>query len=168
MTALVMSMDAEKPSLSDAQFSNHEELLALIRSGRLLIVNSRRRNGLILYKGHYAEFAGPGAIVGGIFDASCVQAIPVGDLSLLYPSNYDERQKAYLIRRQWIRQTHQFTDKTVAFTRAESILSQFENYFDPETVAQLPDEAFAMLVGVLPQTIRMMRSIRNASRTRRM
>ncbi len=37
------------------------------------------------------------------------------------------------------------------------ILNQFENYFGAETVAQLPDEAFALLVGVLPQTIRMMR-----------
>jgi len=166
MTALVMSMDTEKPFSGNAQFSNPEELLELIHSGRLLIVNARRKNGLILYKGHYAEFAGPGAIVGGTFDASCLRAIPVGELSLLYPANYEQRQPAYLIRRQWIRLTTQFTEKSVAFNRAQSILTQFENYFDLDTIAQLPDEAFAMLVGVLPQTIRMMRSVRNASRRR--
>jgi hypothetical protein len=38
------------------------------------------------------------------------------------------------------------------------ILNQFDNYFDPETIAQLQDEAFALLVGVLPHTIRKVRN----------
>ena len=37
---------------------------------------------------------------------------------------------------------------------AQIILTQFEQYLDSETVAQIPDEAFALLVGVFPQTIR--------------
>ncbi|HEY9805608.1 MAG TPA: hypothetical protein V6D04_03520, partial [Candidatus Obscuribacterales bacterium] len=53
--------------------------------------------------------------------------------------------------------TQQFTDNAVPIQRAQMILNQFDNYFDPGTVAQLPDEAFALLVGVLPQTIRMAR-----------
>lgn len=167
MTALVMRTDAEKPPLSDAQFSTTDELLHLLHGEQLLVVNKRRRNGLILYKGQYAEFAGPGAIVGGSFDASCFKVIPVGELSLVYPQSYEERREAYLTRRQWIRLTHQFTDRAVASNRAQLILTQFENYFDAETVAQLPDEAFARLVGVLPQTIRMSRIARNASRNRR-
>ncbi len=162
MAALVIHMDAEKPSLGDAEFSNPDELLELIHGGQLLVVNSRRRNGLILFKGYYAEFAGPGAIVGGVFDASCIRVIPVGDLSLVYPTNYDERQPAYLIRRQWIRLTHQFTEKPAAFDRAHAILTQFENYFDSETVAHLPDDAFAMLVGVFPQTVRTARRYRDS------
>ncbi len=121
------------------------------------MVNSRRRNGLILYKQFHAEFAGPGAAVGGFFDEDCQQVIPVGNLSLLVPDSHEERQKAYLIRRQWIRLTQQFTDNSVPLQRAQMILNQFENYFDANTIASLPDESFAMLVGVLPQTIRMAR-----------
>jgi hypothetical protein len=34
------------------------------------------------------------------------------------------------------------------------ILTQFEQYLDSETVAQIPDEALALLVGVFPQTLR--------------
>jgi hypothetical protein len=34
------------------------------------------------------------------------------------------------------------------------ILNQFQYYFDAKTIAQLPDEALALLVGVLPETIR--------------
>jgi len=136
---------------------NSPELITQLNSGQLLMVNSRRRNGLVIYRQFHAEFAGPGAAVGGFFDADCTKAIPVGDLSLVEPDTHEERQKAYLIRRQWIRLTQQFTDNAVPLQRAQMILNQFENYFDPVTVAQLPDEAFALLVGVLPQTIRMVR-----------
>ncbi|MBE9181771.1 hypothetical protein IQ268_24705 [Oculatella sp. LEGE 06141] len=144
-------------SLSLIDCSQPETILAALRDGQLLTVSSRRRNGLVLYKGYHAEFAGPGSAVGGMFDRDCRLVIPVGDLSLLYPESHDDRQRAYLIRRQWIRLTQQFTDKSLSLQRAQMILNQFETYFDAETVARLPDEAFAMMVGVLPQTIRLAR-----------
>lgn len=136
---------------------NDSDILTQLNSGQLLVVNSRRRNGLIIYKRFHAEFAGPGAAVGSFFDVDCSRVIPVGDLSLVFPDSQEERQKGYLIRRQWIRLTQQLTDNPVPLQRAQMILNQFENYFGPETVADLPDEAFALLVGVLPQTVRIMR-----------
>ncbi len=139
------------------EFSGTNEILTQLNSGQLLMVNSRRRNGLILFKKFHAEFAGPGAAVGGFFDVDCQRALAVGDLSLVYPEDQEERQKAYLIRRQWIRLTHQLTENAVPLKRAQLILNQFENYFPPDVVAKIPDEAFALLVGVLPQTIRMIR-----------
>jgi len=134
-----------------------DEIIHQLHSGQLLIVNSRRRNGLIIFKQFHAEFAGPGAAVGSHFDLDCAKVLPVGDLSLLSPENAEERQKSYLIRRQWIRLTQQFTDKPTPQERAQMILNQFENYFGAETAAELPDEAFALLVGVLPQTVRLIR-----------
>jgi hypothetical protein len=136
---------------------NVNEIITQLSSGQLLTVNSRRRNGLIIYKPFHAEFAGPGAAVGSFFDLTCQRAIPVGDLSLVYPESQEERQKAYLIRRQWIRLTQQFTDNPLPLQRAQMILNQFENYFSADTIAQLPDEAFALMVGVLPQTVRLAR-----------
>lgn len=123
------------------------------------MVNSRRRNGLILFKRFHAEFAGPGAAVGSSFDLDCQHILPVGDLSLVTPKNQEERQKAYLIRRQWIRLTQQFTDNPSSIQRAQMILNQFENYFGAETVMKLPDDAFAQMVGVLPQTIEIVRYV---------
>lgn len=146
----------EFPAL-DLESSDESLVLQHILSGRLFVVNKRRKNGLILYKQFHAEFAGPGAAVGGIFDQDCQQVIPVGNLSLVSPSTHAERQEAYLIRRQWIRLTQQFTDTSSPLQRAQLILNQFENYFDPETIARIPDEPFALLVGVLPHTIRMAR-----------
>ncbi len=136
---------------------NAPEIVKMLHSGQVLVVNSRRRNGLILYKSFHAEFAGPGAAVGSIYDLDCKLALPVGNLSLLSPDSHEERQKAYLIRRQWIRLMKQITEKPVPQQRVQKILEQFEQYFDPETVAQLPDEAFALLVGVLPQTVNAVR-----------
>ncbi len=134
-----------------------DNIINQLHSGQLLMVNSRRRNGLIIFKQFHAEFAGPGAAVGSFFDKDCLSVMPVGDLSLLCPENSEERQKSYLIRRQWIRLTQQFTDKATPQERAQMILNQFENYFGAETAASLPDEAFALLVGVLPQTVQRLR-----------
>lgn len=142
---------------------NAPEIVKMLHSGQVLVVNSRRRNGLILYKGFHAEFAGPGAAVGSIHDLDCQLALPVGNLSLLAPDSHEERQKAYLIRRQWIRLMKQITEKPTPQQRVQKILEQFEQYFDAETVAQLPDEAFALLVGVLPQTVSAVRRSYNSS-----
>lgn len=136
---------------------NASEILKLLHGGQVLMVNNRRRNGLILYKRYHAEFAGPGAAVGGSYDRDCGYTLPVGHLSLLSPESHEERHKAYLIRRQWIRLIKQITEKPVPQQRVQKILEQFEHYFDSETVAQLPDVAFALLVGVLPQTVRRVR-----------
>jgi len=125
----------------------------------LLVVNSRRRNGIILYKRYHAEFAGPGAAIGGVIDRDCHLALPLGNFSLLRPESAEERQRAYALRRQWIRLTNQITNNPVPLQRAQTILNQFAYYFDSQTIAQLPDGALALLVGVLPQTIRIARSV---------
>lgn len=123
----------------------------------LLVVNSRRRNGLILCKRYHAEFAGPGSVVGGQFDRDCQLVLPVGNLSLSRPESAEERRQGYLIRRQWIRLTGQITQNSVPLQRAQMILNQFEGFFDAETISQIPDEFFALMAGVLPRTIRMAR-----------
>ncbi|AFY51194.1 hypothetical protein Nos7524_5478 [Nostoc sp. PCC 7524] len=133
------------------------DVLTRLHSGKVFIVNSRRRNGLILFKRYHAEFAGPGASVGGDYDCDCQWVIPIGNLSLLTPETYEERQKAFLIRRQWIRLIKQITEDPVPQHRVQKILDQFEQYFPSEMVANIPNIAFALLVGVLPQTVGMVR-----------
>ena len=135
------------------------QLLSRLKTKELLIVNPRRKNGLIVYKKYHAEFIGPGAIVGGCFDTDVVDLISVGNLSLVAPQNSQERKQAYKMRRQWVRLTKQIIDNPEPTQRAQVILNQFEHWFDLETVSKLPDEAFALLVGVLPQTIRKVRNI---------
>ncbi|MGB7440398.1 MAG: hypothetical protein WA919_04970 [Coleofasciculaceae cyanobacterium] len=129
----------------------------LIPNNQLLVVNSRRRNGLILYKEYHAEFAGPGSAVGGIFDQDCKLGLPLGNLSLSPPESAQEEQRAYLIRRQWIRLAKQITENSVPLKRAQKVIEQFEGFFDAEIIAQVPDEALALLVGAFPHTVGMAR-----------
>ena len=133
------------------------EVVELLQNGKFLVVNRCKRNGLILFKEHHAEFAGPGSAVGGICDMDCIGAIPVGNLSLVVPENSEERQTAYKIRIQWIRFMKKSAEQEEPLQRAQKLLTQFENFFDLQTLAQLPDDAFARLVGVLPQTIELAR-----------
>jgi hypothetical protein len=137
--------------------SSLELIVQQLQQRKLLLINPRRKNGVILYKRYYAEFAGPGAAIGSYFDEDIVSLLPVGKLSLLTPQNSQEKINGYLIRRQWVRLTKQITDNPIALQRAQVILNQFENWFDAQTASALPDEAFALLVGVLPQTIRQVR-----------
>jgi hypothetical protein len=134
------------------------QILTQVQSGNLWVVNSRKRNGLIICKRFHAEFAGPGAAVGSFFDANCEHVIPVGDFSVLATDDPEERHKAFMIRRQWIRLLQQFTDNSAPLQRAQMILNQFKQYFDQPTIAQVPDEVFALMVGVLPHTVNQARS----------
>jgi len=140
------------------QYLQIDEVVEKIESGKLWVVNSRRRNGLIVLREFHAEFAGPGAAVGGDLDNDIVKLIPIGNLSLLEPDSHEAHQNAIKIRLQWIRLTQNFTDQPSPDDRARMILEQFKTYFDQSTVDTVPDEAFALLVGVLPQTIHRVRS----------
>lgn len=148
--------------MNEPNHPNHcfqaDDILARLKAGELLIVNPRRKNGLIVCKKYHAEFVGPGAVVGGQFDVDAINIVPVGSISLIYPQNSQAKKQAYKMRRQWIRLTKQITDNPSPTERAQVILNQFEHWFDSETVTNLPDEVFALLVGVLPQTIRKVRN----------
>ncbi|NEQ69045.1 MAG: hypothetical protein F6K21_26795, partial [Symploca sp. SIO2D2] len=82
-----------------------------------------------------------------------------GELCLLSPKSREERQRAYALRKQWTRLIEQITNRQTPQQRAQKIIEQFKGFnFKAETINQLPDEAFALLVGVLPHTIREVRS----------
>ncbi|WP_373478516.1 hypothetical protein [Geminocystis sp.] len=147
--------------MSVASNSASCELDNFLRQKNLLIINPKRKNGLILIKTYYAEFAGPGAIIGGCFDQDLQDVIPVGNLSLLEPLNNQDRQRAYLIRRQWVKLTKQIIDNPLSHERAQVILNQFEHWFDAETAKNVPDAVFALIVGVLPETITKARDLVN-------
>ncbi|MDB9312444.1 hypothetical protein PN462_04950 [Spirulina sp. CS-785/01] len=134
-----------------------QDILVKLRGNEVFVVNSRRKNGLIIYKTHHAEFAGPGAVVGSVFDTDVTAILPVGNWSIVPPQNAAEQQRAYLMRRQWLKLFKQVTEKVDPLQRVQTILNQFENWFDADTVNLLPDRAIAHLVGVLPMTVREVR-----------
>lgn len=145
--------------MTENNIQEEKEISEKLSRGELFIVNPRRKNGLILIKKYHAEFAGPGSVVGSCFDNDLVKVISVGNLSLIKPATKEDTQRGYLIRRQWIRLIKQITDNPIALERAQVILNQFEHWFDSKTTSNLPNEVFALLVGVLPQTVFKTRSL---------
>lgn len=139
---------------------NSTQILTQLNSGRLLMIDHRRRGGLILCKAHHAEFAGSGAAVGGVCDMCCVRVFTVGDLGLLHPESHQERQQAYTTRLRWFRCTQKAMESSIPLQRAYAILWQLEKYFSPETISSIPDEIISQLVGVLPKTVSMARQYR--------
>lgn len=133
------------------------EILTQLQTGQLLKVNGTRGNAIIICHSHHAELAGPGAAVGGVFDADCTRVIPVGTISLVYPESRRERQKAYVVRQNWILFTQHAMNTYVPLQRAKLILTLLHRYFDYSIIKELPDEVIAQLVGVLPKTIGMVR-----------
>ncbi|MEM9217678.1 MAG: hypothetical protein AAGD25_25470 [Cyanobacteria bacterium P01_F01_bin.150] len=128
-------------------------ILAQLQQGCTFKIDTHTHNGLILCKPFHADFAGPGATIGGDFDLDCQQIIAIGDLSVQLPISDDDSQKAYRIRRAWMRLLNEFTKIPSPRKRAKKILTQFEIYFGKDITDHIPDNALAKLVGVLPQTI---------------
>lgn len=133
------------------------DLLGSLQRQRCFIINSHRKNGVIIYKPYHAEFAGPGSLIGGTIDVNLVAILPVGELSVSFPETAKERIAAYLMRRQWNRLIKQVTDQPNPSERAQLILNQFEHWFDKQTMEAIPDDAFGLLVGVFPQTVKSVR-----------
>ena len=135
------------------------DLLGSLQRQECLIINSGRKNGVIIYKPYHAEFAGPGSLIGGTIDVNLVAILPVGELSVSFPETAKERIAAYLMRRQWNRLIKQVTDQPNPSERAQLILNQFEHWFDKQTMEAIPDDAFGLLVGVFPQTVKSIRCL---------
>lgn len=134
------------------------EILSQLRTGQFLRVKGNRGNALIICHPHHSELAGPGAAVGSVFDIKCSRVIPIGKVSIVYPETRIERQKAYVLRQQWILFTHKAMDSWVPLQRAKRLLIMLSHYFDPQLIDELPDDVLARLVGVLPKTMGMVRS----------
>jgi len=128
--------------------------LGRVLGGQVWIINNRRRNGLLLIKGFYAEFAGPGAAVGGAVDRDCRAVIPLGDFELLRPNSPKEQETAYRIRLQWLKLVERFAARGDARQRARRLLDQFEEFFDRAEIEALSDSVLAATVGVLPHSLR--------------
>ena len=136
------------------------QILTQLSSGQLLAIDSRRRGGLIICKRHHAEFAGPGSAVGGVCDIDCGRVIAIGDVALIYPESFQDRQKAFAIRQKWFGFTMKVMETSIPLKRAYAILYLLEKYFGQESVSPLSDEVIGQLVGVLPKTVKMARQAR--------
>ncbi|MFB2936345.1 hypothetical protein ACE1B6_13920 [Aerosakkonemataceae cyanobacterium BLCC-F154] len=136
---------------------NSKQVLTQLNSGQILKIDSHCRGGLILCKRHHAEFAGPGAAVGGVCDVDCNRVIAIGNVTLIHPESFAERQKAFTIRQKWFRFTQKAMETSVPLQRAYRILVMLEKYFGTEAINSIADDILSQLIGVLPKTVNIAR-----------
>ncbi|MGA9378045.1 MAG: hypothetical protein WBV73_04675 [Phormidium sp.] len=136
---------------------NYKQVLTQLNSGQILKIDSRCRGGVILCKPHHAELAGYGAAVGGSCDIDCNRVIPIGDVSIIHPESFPERQKAFIMRQRWFHFTQKAMESYVPLQRAYMTLVMLEKYFSTEAVNSIQDDILCQLIGVLPKTVIMAR-----------
>jgi hypothetical protein len=129
--------------------------IELLKSGQLLALSHHQPAGLILQKPFHAEFVGPGAAIGGMFDVQCVTIHTLGKAEFTVPESKEERQQAFERRVEDIAAIQVLCDE-VPLKRAIAVLEMFrQQQFDLDEIRTIPHEVLAKLVGVLPSTIEM-------------
>ncbi len=129
--------------------------IELLKSGQLLALSNHQPAGLILQKPFHAEFVGPGAAIGGMFDVQCVTIHTLGNAEFIVPETQEDRKQAFERRLEDIAIIQDLCNE-VPLNRAIAILDLFRSkQFDLDEIRSIPGEALGKLVGVLPGTIEM-------------
>ncbi len=131
--------------------SNHP--LELLKNGQLLSVANNSDAGVILQKNFFAEFVGPGAAIGGMFDVGCVKIYTLGKGELSTPATLIERQQAFHRRIEDIEMMQKLCQSEAPLQRSIDLLELLCDRFSLPEVRKIPNDVLAKTVGVFPNTI---------------
>ncbi|MGB8698258.1 MAG: hypothetical protein WCD18_02480 [Thermosynechococcaceae cyanobacterium] len=135
--------------------SKSTQPVELLKSGQLLSITNSLDAGIILQKPFFAEFVGPGAAIGGLFDLECVTIYTLGKTEFAVPSTLSERQQAFRRRIEDIETMQVLCQADAPLTRAIDLLDMLCKRFGIDEVRNIPNEILAKVVGVLPGTMAM-------------
>jgi hypothetical protein len=133
--------------------SKNNQPIELLKSGQLLAVTDGATSGIILKKPFFAEYIGPGAAIGGLFDLKCVTIYTLGQAEFTAPVTLGERQEAFRRRIDQIEAMQNLCQAEVPLRRAIDLLDMLCDRFGIDEIRSIPNEVLAQVVGVLPATI---------------
>ena len=122
-----------------------------------LAVNQYQVGGLIVCYRYHAEFIGPGAIAYSPLESSYTEIFSLGNPILLPLDDEAAVQAAYKKRLQWVTWLARITQIQDSAIRSRRLIQGLEGLFSPQAVARVSDSALALLIGVLPQTMKAVR-----------
>ncbi len=125
----------------------------LLKSGQLLSLTLNPKSGIILQKPYFAEYIGPGAAIGGMFDLQCVTIYTLGEVEFTVPATLEERQQAFQRRMIDIETMQDLCQSDVPLARSIGFLDMLCDRFGKEQIHSIPNDVLAKVVGVLPGTI---------------
>lgn len=127
--------------------------LSVLKSGKLLYLTPRSQGGLIVQKEFYADFVGPGAVIGGSFDESGTSVYVVGKVEVQFLQPGEERQQAFQRRMAYSEELSRIVRTVSPLHRAYRMLEQLSNWIGIDEARKIPVELMARLAGVFPRTI---------------
>jgi hypothetical protein len=133
--------------------SNHP--IELLKSGQLLAVTDSEPAGIILQKPFFAEFIGPGAAIGGLFDLKCVTIYTLGKAEFTVPATHAERQLAFRRRIDDIATMQALCQEEAPLRRAIDLLDMLCDRLGTKEIRSIPNDVLGKIVGVMPGTIAM-------------
>jgi hypothetical protein len=129
--------------------------IELLKSGQLLAVTGSEASGIILQKPFFAEFIGPGAAVGGLFDLNCVTIYTLGNAEFTAPATLEERQLAFRRRMDNLATMQNLCQAEAPLRRAIDLLDMLCDRFGINEMRSIPNDVLAKVIGVMPGTIGM-------------
>jgi hypothetical protein len=135
--------------------SKSNQPIELLKSGQLLAVTDSESSGIILQKPFFAEFIGPGAAIGGLFDLKCVTIYTLGKAEFTAPATQEERQLAFRRRMDDITAMQNLCQSDVPLKRAIDLLDMLCDRMGTDEIRSIPNEVLAKIVGVMSGTIAM-------------
>lgn len=153
---------ASYPAAVTRQSDKNAAILNCLKSGQVFTLDPDYPGGLIIYKSFYADFAGPGAAVGGEFDRTCTAVYAVGPIHLQPNSTREQREAALNTRITYAELLAEIANIAVPLRRSYRIVEQLSQWLSREIVIALPAELIAKMVGVLPISIELAQQSRKA------
>lgn len=135
--------------------SKSNQPIELLKSGQLLAVTDSETSGIILQKPFFAEFIGPGAAIGGLFDLKCVTIYTLGKAEFTAPVSLEERQLAFRRRIDNLATMQTLCQADAPLRRAIDLLDMLCGRFGVDEIRSIPNDVLAKIIGVLPGTIAM-------------
>ncbi len=120
-----------------------------------LAISPHCRGGIIIKKGHYSDFIGPGAAVVNRHDLQGNKVVPVGRIKFVPLKTPEERQTALSQRVAYLRTLEEIARSPVALRRSCQIVDYLCNWLGESDAQSIADELVASLVGVIPLAIQL-------------
>lgn len=128
-----------------------------------LAISPQCHGGIIIKKGHYSDFIGPGAAVVNRHDLQGNKVVPVGRIKFVPLKTPEARQGALSQRVAYLRTLEEIARSPVAIRRSCQIVEYLCDWLGESDAQAITDELVASLVGVVPLAIQLAWRTRKAS-----
>ncbi|MEM9136138.1 MAG: SLBB domain-containing protein [Cyanobacteria bacterium P01_F01_bin.42] len=132
---------------------NHNALVELLKSGKILSIGGHVNAGVIIQKPLYADFVSHGSAIGGAFDLDCTAVYVLGTVQLSAPENCDDIGDAVHRRASDMELMRVLRRADSPLVRSIAMLRLLCSRFRGRQVQTVPQEVLAQLVGVVPDTL---------------